>query len=169
MPPETAIPLVVTLKIDEPSQLFFDKQRTAHFPPYANYVPAHITLFHKLPTGNTAIENGLTAFAKHLAFELNVTDIILQKTSVSYSIQSKTLQQIHAQMQQTFEPYLIRNDRKILKSHITIQNKVTPYKAHKTYVFLIKDFNPFVIKALGFTSWYYVKGFWKKKEQYLSG
>ena len=107
MPPETAIPLVVTLKIDEPSQLFFDKQRTAHFPPYANYVPAHITLFHKLPTGNTAIENGLTAFAKHLAFELNVTDIILQKTSVSYSIQSKTLQQIHAQMQQTFStlPY----------------------------------------------------------------
>ena len=82
MPPETAIPLVVTLKIDEPSQLFFDKQRTAHFPPYANYVPAHITLFHKLPTGNTAIENGPTVFANHRAFELHVTDIILQKKSV---------------------------------------------------------------------------------------
>ena len=168
-PPVTDIPLVITLKIDEPSQLFFDKQRTAYFPPHANYVPAHITLFHKLPAGNPAVENGLTAFAKHLAFELNVTDIILQKTSVAYSIQSKKLQQIHAQMQQTFEPYLIHNDRKLLTPHITIQNKVTAYKAYKTHAFLIADFKPFMVQALGYTSWYYVKGYWEKKKEYLFG
>ena len=169
MPPATAIPLVVTLKIDEPSQLFFNEKRTAHFPANANYVPAHITLFHKLPAGNPAIENGLTAFAKHLAFELNVTDIILQKTCVTYSIQSETLQKIHAQMQQTFAPYLIRNDRKILTPHITIQNKVTAYKAFKTHALLLADFKPFVVQALGYTSWYYVKGYWEKKEEYLFG
>ena len=167
MPQVTDIPLVITLKIDEPSQLFFDKQRTAHFPPHANYVPAHITLFHKLSAGNSAIENGLTVFAKHPAFEVNITDIILQKTSVAYSIQSKTLQQIHAQMQQTFEPCLIRNDRKSLTPHITIQNKVTAYKAYKTHAILFADFKPFMVQALGFTSWYYVKGYWEKKDVYL--
>ena len=167
MPLAKKIPLVITLKIDEPSQLFFDKQRRAHFPPHANYVPAHITLFHKLPAGNPAVENGLTAFAKHLAFELNVTDIILQKTSVAYSIQSKTLQQIHAQMQHTLAPYLIRNDRKILTPHITIQNKVTAYKAYKTHALLLADFKPFVVQAIGYTSWYYVKGYWEMKEEYL--
>ena len=169
MPLAKEIPLVITLKIDEPSQLFFDKQRTAHFPPHANYVPAHITLFHKLPSDNPVIENGLTAFAKHLAFELNVTDIILQKTSVAYSIQSKTLQQIHAQMQQTFKPYLIRNDRKILTPHITIQNKVTAYKAYKTHALLLADFKPFVVQAIGYISWYYAKGYWEMKEEYLFG
>ena len=167
MPLAKEIPLVITLKIDEPSQLFFNEKRTAHFPANANYVPAHITLFHKLPAGNPAIENGLTVFAKHLAFELNVTDIILQKTSVAYSIQSKTLQQIHAQMQQTFKPYLIRNDRKILTPHITIQNKVTAYKAYKTHALLLADFKPFVVQAIGYTSWYYVKGYWEMKEEYL--
>ena len=167
MPPATAIPLVVTLKIDEPSQLYFDKQRTSYFPAHANYVPAHITLFHKLPVDNFVIENGLATFAKHPAFELLITDIMLHNSSVAYSIQSKTLQQLHAQMQQTFAPYLIRNDRKILTPHITIQNKVTAYKAYKTHALLLADFKPFVVQALGYTSWYYVKGYWEKKEEYL--
>ena len=167
MPLAKQLPLVITLKIDEPSQLFFDKQRTAYFPAHANYVPAHITLFHKLPSDNPVIENGLATFAKHPAFELLITDIMLHNSSVAYSIQSETLQQLHAQMQQTFAPYLIRNDRKILTPHITIQNKVTAYKAYKTHAFLIADFKPFVLQALGYTSWFYVKGYWEKKEEYL--
>ena len=167
MPLATAIPLVVTLKIDEPSQLFFDKQRTAYFPAHANYVPAHITLFHKLPSDNPVIENGLTVFAKHQTFELLITAITLHNTSVAYCIQSETLQQFHTQMQHTFAPFLIRNDRKILTPHITIQNKVTAYKAYKTHALLLADFKPFVVQALGYISWYYVEGYWKKKEEYL--
>lgn len=162
-------PLVVTLKIDEPSQLFFNEQRSRHFPAHANYVPAHVTLFHKLPAGNSAIENGLAAHSKHPTFELLTVNLILQKTSVAYSMQSDALQQLHAQMQQTFEPYLIRNDRKTLTPHITIQNKVTAYKAFKTHALLLTDFKPFVAQALGFTSWYYVKGYWEKKNECLFG
>ena len=167
MPHATVIPLVLTLKIDEQSQLFFDEQRTAYFPARANYVPAHITLFHKLPANNIDIETELTAFAKHATFELLITDIMLSETSVSYSIVSSEVKHLHAEMQLKFEPYLIRNDKKILKCHITIQNKVTAYKAYKTHAFLIKDFKPFVVKAIGFTSWYYVKSYWVKKEDYL--
>ena len=163
------VPLVVTLKIDKPSQFFFDKQRTAYFPAHANYVPAHITLFHKLPVDNFVIENGLATFAKHPAFELLITDIMLHNSSVVFSIQSDALQKLHAQMQHTFEPFLIRNDRKILTQHITIQNKVTAYKAYKTHALLLADFKPFVVQALGYTSWYYVKGYWEMKEEYLFG
>ena len=167
MPPATAIPLVVTLKIDEPSQLFFNEKRTAHFPANANYVPAHITLFHKLPADNPVLENALATFAKYPAFKLLITDIMLHNASVAYSIQSDALQKLHAQMQQTFAPYLIRNDRKILTPHVTIQNKVTAYKAYKTHALLLADFKPFVLQALGYTSWYYVKGYWEMKEEYL--
>jgi hypothetical protein len=70
-------------------------------------------------------------------------------------------------MQMKFDTYLICNDRKILKPHITIQNKVTTYKAQKTQALLLKDFKPFVVNALGFTSWYYVKGYWDKKADYF--
>ena len=132
-------------------------------------MPAHITLFHKLPADNPAIENGLAAFEKHPTFELLITEIKLYKTSVAYSIQSDALQQLHAQMQQVFSPYLIRNDRKILTPHVTIQNKVTAYKAFKTHALLLADFKPFAVQALGFTSWNYVKGYWEKKGEYLFG
>ena len=169
MPLAKEVPLIVTLKIDEPSRLFFNEKHTIFFPAHANYVDAHVTLFHKLPSNNLEIEIGMTQFAQHKKFDLLISDIILFATSVSYTIESPQLLHLHAEMQSKFDPYLIRNDRKILKPHITIQNKVTPYKAHKTHAFLIKDFNPFVIKAIGFTRWYYVKGFWKKKEQYLFG
>lgn len=169
MPLAKEIPLIVTLKIDEPAQLFCDEQRSKYFPAHANYVPAHITLFHKLPAGNAVIENALAAFTKHPSFELLIADVILHKTSVAYSIQSTALQTLHVQMQQTFEPYLIRNDRKELSPHITIQNKVTAYKAYKTHALLLADFKPFIAQALGFTSWYYVKGYWEKKEEYLFG
>ena len=167
MPPTKEIPLVVTLKIDEPAQLFFNEQRNKYFPKYANFVPAHITLFHKLPSGKPAIENGLTTFSKHPTFNLHVNNIKLQKTSVAYTIQSETLLHFHAKMQQTFKPYLIHNDRKILTPHITIQNKVTAYKAFKTHTMLLADFKPFKVQAIGFTSWYYVKGYWAKKEDFF--
>ena len=169
MPHATAIPLVVTLQIDESSQLFFNEQRNKYFPAHANYVPAHITLFHKLPSDNIDIQNALASFARRPTFELLITDLKLHKTSVAYSIQSETLQQLHANMQQTFAPYLIQKDRKILAPHITIQNKVTAYKAFKTHAFLHAGFNPFTAQTLGFTSWYYVKGYWEKKDEYLFG
>ena len=72
-------------------------------------------------------------------------------------------------MQHTLAPYLIRNDRKILTPHITIQNKVTAYKAYKTHALLLADFKPFVVQAIGYISWYYAKGYWEMKEEYLFG
>lgn len=167
MPPTKEIPLVVTLKIDEPSQLFFNEKRIVFFPAHVNYVDAHITLFHKLPANNKDIETELIAFAKHASFELRITDISLTETSVSYSITSTILQHLHIKMQLKFDRFLNRNDRKILKPHITIQNKVTAYKAQKTQALLLKDFKPFLVNAVGFTSWYYVKGYWAKKEDYF--
>ena len=169
MPLAIEVPLVVTLKIDEHSQLFFNEKRIMFFPAHANYVDAHITLFHKLPSINLDIEIGMTQFAQHKKFDLLISDIILFETSVSYAIESPQLLHLHAKMQSKFGPYLIRNDRKIMKPHITIQNKVTTYKAQKTHALLLKDFKPFVVKAIGFTSWYYVKGYWDKKEDYLFG
>ena len=169
MPLAKEVPLIVTLKIDEPSRLLFNEKRTMFFPAHANYVDAHVTLFHKLPSNNLEIEIGITQFAQHKKFDLLISDIILFETSVSYAIESPQLLNLHAEMQSKFDPYLIRNDRKILKPHITIQNKVTTYKAQKTHVLLLKDFKPFVVKAIGFTSWYYLKGYWDKKEDYLFG
>ena len=42
-------PLIVTLEADPASQARFDAARARWFPPERNLVPAHVTLFHRLP------------------------------------------------------------------------------------------------------------------------
>jgi hypothetical protein len=35
--------------MDERSSALFERMRQRHFPPDRNFIPAHLTLFHKLP------------------------------------------------------------------------------------------------------------------------
>lgn len=161
--------IIVTLKLDENAQSFFNEQRTKYFPAHCNYVDAHITLFHKLPSNNLDVENVLEKFAQRTTFDICINEIVLQNTGVAYQILSDELMILHKQMQEELQQYLIRNDLKKLWPHITIQNKVTAYKAYKTHAVLIPFFEPFNVMAIGFTSWYYVKGYWEKKGDYLFG
>ena len=164
-----AAPLIVALKIDEASQNFFNEQRKKYFPAYCNYVDAHITLFHKLPSNKIDIEHILEKFSKRKSFELEIANLVLQSNGIDYKIECETLLQLHKEMQENLSGYLIRNDRKKLCPHITIQSKVTAYKAFKTYTTLLSTFKPTSATAIGFSCWYYVKGYWEKKGEYLFG
>jgi hypothetical protein len=42
-------PLILTLRMDDLSQQGFNRLREEHFPKARNFIPAHLTLFHKLP------------------------------------------------------------------------------------------------------------------------
>ena len=162
-----AAPLIVTLKIDEASQMFFDAQRKKHFPAHCNYVAAHITQFHKLPSNKVEIEQIIKKFSQRKSFAINVAALALQPTGVAYEIISEELLNLHKKMQEELNPYLIRNDRKKLCPHITIQSKVTAYKAFKTHAVMLSTFKPISTTAIGFSCWYYVKGYWEKKGEYL--
>ncbi len=163
----TSAPLVITLKIEESNQQFFNEQRKKYFPAHCNYVEAHVTLFHKLPSNNSEIEKVLEKFSTRKIFNISGCDIVLQKTAVAYEIASEDLLLLHKEMQDDLQPYLIRNDRKKLWPHITIQNKVTAYKAFKTHAALLSTFKPRYATAIGFSCWYYVKGYWEKKGDFL--
>ncbi len=160
-------PLVITLKMDEPAEKFFNAERKKHFPAYCNYVAAHITLFHKLPSNKMEIDTTIEKFAKRKSFELNIIDVVLQENGVAYEIKSDDLLHLHKEMQKDLSKFLIRNDRKKLWPHITIQSKVTAYKASKTHAALRSTFKPIRANAIGFSCWYYVKGYWENKGTYL--
>ncbi|MEO8768767.1 MAG: hypothetical protein ABI402_01725 [Ferruginibacter sp.] len=57
-------PLIVTLKLDDETQLFFDRLRKEHFPKHINYLDAHCTLFHKLPASETSVQQLLAAISR---------------------------------------------------------------------------------------------------------
>ena len=160
-------PLIITLKIDEASHVFFDGRRKKYFPAHCNNVAAHISLFHKLPSNNIKVNNIIEKFSKGKPFVIDISNLFLQSNGIAYEIKSVELLQLHKAMQEDLSGYLIRNDRKKIWPHITIQSKVTAYKALKTRTAILSTFKPFNATAIGISCWYYVKGYWEKKEHYL--
>jgi hypothetical protein len=164
---KSKLSLIITLKIDDISQTFFNEKRKQHYPAYANFVDAHITLFHKLPSDKQIVYDTLQELSKTNIFDIQVVGIKNIDNFVAYDIVSPTLQNIHVEMQITFANMLNEKDKEKLWPHITIHNKATVYKAFKTHEKLLVDFKPFSITAIGFTTWFYAKKQWVKKEDYL--
>ncbi len=159
--------LIITLKINDEAQQFFDEQRKKYFPAYANFMQSHLTLFHKLPLGKEIINDELEKFSQRKSFDLQVTGVKNIGNGAAYEIESAELGSLHQQMQQAFQPFLISRDMQVLWPHITVQNKVTAYRAKLTAEKLSGDDFPVVIKAVGFSVWVYLKKYWEYKQDYI--
>jgi hypothetical protein len=157
----TNYPLIITLEINEAHKALFTALRKAHFPAHSNYLDAHLTLFHHLPPAESVIPEALQQMAKREAFTLDVTGVRSISNGVIFTLASDVLMDIHGQLQQKFMPWLKRQDQQVLRPHITIQNKVTAFKAARLAEELSASFSPFNIIATGFSTWYYLGGPWK--------
>jgi 2'-5' RNA ligase len=152
---------IVTLQMEEAYQLHFNALRQRYFPAHANYLDAHITLFHHLPLGEPAITDALQQISQRGPLVLTVAGIVNFGKGVAYRLVSEELQLLHQQLQQAFDPWLIKQDRQPLRPHITVQNKVTSFKAQQVHETLSSDFVPFEIRATGLQTWRYLRGPWK--------
>jgi len=161
-----APPLILTLAIDEISHNYFTTLRTQYFPKYCNYLEAHLTLFHHLPADVDSINETVQQVCKRDNMLLEITGINNTGNGVAFTIASASLQQIHTELQQSFAPYLINRDKGDFLPHITIQNKVTAFKAKQTTDILLQDFKPFTAQGIGIDSWLYLGGPWEKKKEY---
>ncbi len=154
-------PLIVTLELDTDQKVFFNVLRQRYFPNHANHLEAHLTMFHHLPSGNEFIMHTLHDYAHRAPFPLTVSHLVNFGKGVAFQLHSFELEQMHQELQQSFTQYLKRQDQKPIWPHITIQNKVTAFKAQQTKELLEKDFKPFEINAIGFGIWYYIGGPWR--------
>ncbi|ACU61616.1 2'-5' RNA ligase family protein [Chitinophaga pinensis] len=158
--------LIVTLEMEEVYQRHFTDLRGKYFPAHANYLDAHITLFHHLPAGESEITTALEKAAQRKPVTLKVAGIVHFGNGVAYRLESEELQLLHVSLQQAFEPWLIRQDKQTLRPHITVQNKVTNFKAQQLHEALSQDFTPFDIKTTGLKTWRYLHGPWKAEKMF---
>lgn len=161
-------PLILSLRLDEASQTFFNQLRKRYFPSERNYLDAHLTLFHHLP--GEAIQN----IQKQLqeisittsTFPLEVTKVKMIGRGVAYQLESDTLMKTHKQLARQWQKWLTLQDSQKLWPHITVQNKVTPDKAKALYKKLSDSFEPFTAYATGFSLWAYQNGPWEWKDEF---
>lgn len=161
-------PLILTLALNNEAELFFDALRQRHFPPERNFLKAHLTLFHHLPPDKPGILEAIkTVYMQQELFILRVVDVVGIGRGVAYKLESDTLQQMHKQWQQQWQPWLIPQDKQKLWPHVTVQNKVAPQTARELLQQLQNSFTPFKIQGTGLRLWKYLGGPWELLETFL--
>lgn len=152
-------PLILTLKMDEKSQSFFNGKRQSHFPPERNFLDAHLMVFHHLPFNDETI-SFLKDF-KFPGFVAEVTGLMKLGHGVAYRVECAEMMQLHRQLFKHFLPVLNAQDRQGYRPHVTIQNKVRPETANLLYAELSSDFVAFNIGFSAIQVFSYLGGPWR--------
>jgi 2'-5' RNA ligase len=150
---------ILTARIDEIHQSFFDDLRNMHFPKERNFLRAHLTLFHTLPKTAEILE-ALQSVEKQ-SIVATVSSVKNIGHGVAYFISSEQLENVHRKLKKNFERYLSLQDQQKFKPHITIQNKVRSDQAKALFDQLNPSFEPFELTISGLDLWLYLNGPWE--------
>lgn len=161
-------PLILTLRFDAASFERFDAMRRRYFPPARNMLPAHLTLFHKLPGERLpAIHRDLAAVAKGTPpLRLSAEGIRFLGYGSAYEICCDALKALRAELAERWSGDLSRQDAAGFSPHVTIQNKAPAREAKALCADLKSAFAPFEAEGTGFLLWHYRGGPWELAGEY---
>ena len=149
--------LILSARFDERAQGYFQRMRDTYFPPELNIVPAHLTLFHKLPGDEheaicAAIAEECDARAPLPA---RVADVRFFGRGGGFVVRCEELDAVRAALARRFKPWLTEQDRQPHRPHVTYQNKVTKERARAAHEEVLRGFGPFDATVAGLDLWWY--------------
>ena len=161
-------PLILTLEMDTASSEFFERCRREYFPPELNRVPAHLSLFHKLPGEETqnVLEAVEEACRKRPPMKIRIAGTRNLGRGVAFRVQSAALARFRAELAHAYASWLTPQDRQPFNPHITIQNKVTPEEARRVFSLLTGGGWPQSLTGVGAAVWRYLGGPWERLHVY---
>lgn len=165
-------PLILTAHVNDQDLLFFDNLRAQFFPADRNFLRAHVTMFHKLPSEHLPqIEDILEAEAARMtrAIEVGVIGVRNMGNGVAFVLDSEHLMATRARLKTEFTPWLAPQDHQPWGPHITVQNKVHWQKAEALYDTLSREFARSTISVEGLDLWSYLGGPWRHERFFSAG
>ena len=157
-------PFVLTLRLDAASEKLLTSLRTRYFPKSRNFLNAHITLFHALPASQRTLYNETLSriTQREKAFTIGLKDPFpLGKKGVGINVASFKLRNLHAELLDVFRDQnveLTEQDKRKIKPHVTVQNKVGEKEAKATLDELKEEFREQVGMAEALSLWRYEEG-----------
>ena len=152
---------IVTLEMDGESFARFDELRRRYFPPERNLVPAHVTLFPRLPGERgrdvKALLRELSAGRRPI--EVEVGEPRASERGVAVFLRSPQLSALRDELAREFRPWLGPDD--IFRPHVTVQNNVGPAEARRTEREIAASLLPKRLTGLGLHLWRYRDGPWE--------
>lgn len=163
------LPLILTLKFDPATFEVVNALRQQHFPAEINFLPAHVTLFHALPSDQIdVIEQNLRYLCEQTSvFPLSLPELRFLGNGVAIEVKSPELNHLQRGLAEHWHSWLKPQDRQGYKPHITIQNKVTAEIARPVYNQLAETWKPLEGQAEGLLLWYYQGGPWDPAGEFL--
>ena len=162
-----AAPVIVTLAMEDGARGRFQALRDAHFPSALNRVPAHLTLFHHLPSdAPDVIDDVLSRACARPAFTLEVRPPRSIGRGVAFDCEGEALHALRRSIAEAFTDELTRQDAQGFRPHVTVQNKVTPDVAKATLAAVADRYEPWSFEALGLIAWDYLGGPWRHRATY---
>ncbi len=160
--------LILTLQLDQETFARFNQLRQQYFPPEKNFLPAHVTLFHKLPgEQEQTIQQVLQAqCARTSILHLTFLKVRSLGRGVALDINCLELVQLRQQLATTWNHWLSRQDQQGYRPHITIQNKTTPEAARQLYGQLVHEWQPWEGRGEGLLLWRYKGGPWEFMKEF---
>ncbi len=158
------LPFILTLKLDDQSFRYFTALRDQHFPAERNYLSAHVTLFHKLPSDEEAqIRKVLSDIAaEQLPLALHFPGVQSLGRGVAVQVESPELLRMRARLASAFEAWLSPQDQQRFRPHITVQNKVSTEMAAALYRQFSTTWQSFDGVGEGLLLWRYLGGPWEQ-------
>ncbi|MBM9595525.1 2'-5' RNA ligase family protein [Roseitranquillus sediminis] len=160
-------PLIVTVSLDKCAQQAFDTLRARHFPPERNFVPAHLTLFHKLP-GHERVRVGqdlAAAAGRTERLNFHTAGAMDLGRGAALRIVCPPLPGLRSALAAVWADWLAPQDRAGLKPHVTVQNKVDRETALGTLAHLAA-LPEITGDVTGLLLWRYLGGPWELEERY---
>jgi 2'-5' RNA ligase len=161
-----AVSGILTIRFDPEAQEHFEGMRQRYFPPERNRVPAHLTLFHVLPTTEEICSTlAMTASATKV-FPIAVTGLRSLGRGVAYTMAGPEVHSVHRLLSFLFAALLSPQDKQKFRPHVVVQNKSTEAQAKELLALLQASFDAFTVEAHGLDLWHYRDGPWELTRQF---
>lgn len=146
-------PLIVTALLPRDLHRWATDLRTRHFPPERNFLAAHVTLFHALPSAHEReIRQTLASEAAALApVEAGLAGVMSLGRGTALRIDSPAMLALRDRLAERFHGLLTAQDSHRPRLHVTVQNKVPPEQARALQAELATQVEPrpFAFRGLG--------------------
>ena len=156
-------PFILTLTLDDALAQTLNRLREAHFPKGRNFLAAHVTLFHALPSDQESrlrrdLNESCTQTPK---FSITLPELKSWGKGVFVRLEAPPLLALRKDLVQRWQELLTPQDRQGYRPHVTIQNKVPKDEAKALFETLSSTWQPLTGTALGLNLWRYAGGPWE--------
>ena len=159
-------PLVLTLEMDGESFAALDELRRRHYAVERNLVPAHLTLFHRLPGDHSrevkALLKQIAASQRPIAIPAGEPKAT--ERGVAIFFHSPQLNALRDDLAREWWAWLTDQDQAGFRPHVTIQANVSESEAGRTMRALRTGFSVPMVRGIGLHLWRYRDGSWESDQ-----